>query len=118
MRVAGILQLEVNGERYDVKGNYSYNLGRPKRDAIVGMDRVHGYKEVPQTPFIEGAVTDRANLRLADLVNLTGVTATLLLANGKRIVLRDAWYAAEGTVSTEEAEIELRFEGLSADEVG
>ena len=31
-----------------------------KRDAIVGHDNVHGYKEMPQVPFMEGAVAKTA----------------------------------------------------------
>jgi len=46
-RRGGILSLNVNGVRQDAKGNFSYNLGKAKRDGIVGADRPHGYKEVP-----------------------------------------------------------------------
>jgi len=41
---------------------------------------------------------------------------TLQVANGKTIVLRNAWFAGEGTVQTEEGNIAVRFEGLSATE--
>ncbi|HEY0190804.1 MAG TPA: phage tail tube protein [Kofleriaceae bacterium] len=116
-RRAGIIQLQINGEIYDAKGNFSYNLGRPKREGMVGSDRVHGYKETPQIAFIEGAITDRGTLDLAALVTLDGATVTLTLANGKVIVLRDAWFASEGTASSEEAEIAVRFEGSNAEEI-
>ena len=39
------------------------------------------------------------------------------LANGKVVLLRDAWYAGEGNVGTEEANIQVRFEGLSGEEI-
>jgi hypothetical protein len=82
----------------------------------VGADAVHGYKEVPQVPFIEGKITDSSDLDLAELCDVVDATVTLELANGKVIVLRDAWYAGEGTVDTDEGEIGVRFEGKSADE--
>lgn len=116
-RRGGLIQFQVNGEIQDAKGNFTYNLGRPQREAIIGADGVHGYKETPQVPFIEGEITDRGNLDLDKLVSTTGATVTLELANGKVIVLRDAWFAGEGTGNTEEGNIAVRFEGMSADEV-
>jgi predicted heme/steroid binding protein len=58
-RRAGRIYFKVDGTQYDAKGSFSYNLGADKRDGIVGADGVHGYKAMPQVPFIEGAVTDR-----------------------------------------------------------
>lgn len=117
-RVGGIIQVEINGERQDAKGEWTYNLGRNKNTGVVGMDGVHGHMSEPQLPFIEGKITDRRTLDLDGLLTIEDATVTLLPANGKRIVLRNAWYAGDGTVSTSEGEIEARFEGLSADEVG
>lgn len=116
-RKGGIIQVQVNGEIFDAKGNWTYNLGRPVRETIVGADTVHGYKESPQPAFIEGEITDRGTLDLESLVTLTDATITLTLANGKVIVLRDAWFAGEGTGNTEEGNVAARFEGISADEV-
>jgi hypothetical protein len=116
-RRAGLLQLQINGEIKDAKGNFSYNLGRPKREAIIGTDGVHGFKEVPQVAFIEGAITDHGNLDLAALVTITDATVTVQLANGKVVTLRDAWFAGEGTASSEEGEIAIRFEGANAEEI-
>lgn len=116
-RRAGILFLKVNGSIQDAKGNFSYNLGKPKRESIVGADKVHGYKEMPQPAFIEGEITDSASLDLAALIATDDATITLELANGKVIVLRNAWYAGEGTGQTEEGNIQCRFEGASAEEV-
>lgn len=116
-RRAGLIQLQVNGEIFDAKGSFSYNLGRPKREAIPGADGIHGYKETPQVAFIEGAITDRGNLDVAALATGRDLTVTLTLGNDKMIVLRAAWFAAEGTGSTEEAEIPVRWEGAGAEEI-
>lgn len=113
----GTAFFKLDGNQHRVKGSWSYNLGLPKRDAIVGHDGVHGFKELPQQPFVEGVITDGADVDLAKLLKTDRATVTLELANGKVITLRDAWYAGEGTVTTEEGEIAVRFEGLSADEV-
>jgi hypothetical protein len=116
-RKGGIIQLQVNGELYDAKGSFTYNLGRPVREAIVGADTVHGYKETPQVAFVEGEITDRGTLDLEKVVTMAGATVTLELANGKVIVLRDAWFAGEGTGNTDEGNVAVRFEGRSGEEI-
>jgi len=117
-RRAGKIFLKIDGAQKDAKGSFTYNLGAEKRETIVGADTVHGYTSMPKAPFIEGAITDSGSLDVAALQALDGVTVTLELANCKTIVLRDAWYVADGDVTTEQAEIQVRFEGLSAEEMG
>jgi hypothetical protein len=112
-RRAGRIFLKIDGVLHDAKGSFSYNLGRDKRDGIVGADGIHGYKETPQIPFIEGAITDRGDLDLEALARQDNVTVTLDLVNGKTIVLANAWFAGEATVTTEEAEISVRWESRS-----
>jgi hypothetical protein len=116
-RVGGVIELKVDGSILSAKGNFTYNLGRPKREAVVGSDTVHGFKETPQACFIEGEITDHASVSLDALVSLEGTTAYLRLANGKVIVLRDAWFAGEGTGNSEEGNIAFRLEGISAEEI-
>lgn len=116
-RVGGIISLKVDGQVHLAKGNFTYNIGRPRKEGVVGHDAVHGYKELPQIPFIEGEITDSADLSLDSLTGISDATVTLELANGKTIVLRSAWFAAEGTFNTEEGNGTVRFEGLSAEEV-
>jgi hypothetical protein len=116
-RVGGIIFFKINGEQYRAKGSFTTNLGRPKREAVVGADGVHGYKEMPQVPFIEGEITDSAQLNMEALVTAKDATVVLEFANGKVHVLRDAFYAAEGNLESEEGNIEVRFEGLSAEEI-
>ncbi|MBR0650377.1 phage tail protein [Roseomonas terrae] len=114
---AGKITLKTDGMVLDAKGSFTYNIGEEKRTAIVGADRVHGYYTQPQVPFIEGIITDDAALDLGALLRGKDLTATLDLANGKTIVLRQAWYAGEGNVTTEQGEISARWEGLSATEI-
>lgn len=109
-RRAGRVYLKINGSLHDAKGSFSYNLGQDKREGIVGADGIHGYKETPQVPFIEGVITDRGDIDLELLAGDDHVTVTLELVNGKTIVLANAWFAGEGTVTTAEAEIAVRWE--------
>jgi hypothetical protein len=116
-RRGGLIFLKVDGRRYQAKGSFTCNLGVPKREAIVGTDGVHGYKEIPQPCYIEGEITDHQDLRLVDLATVQNATVTLELATGKSVVLRNAWFAGGGDLQTEEGNIGVRFEGMSAEEV-
>lgn len=116
-RRGGIIAVQVDGSVIEAKGSWSYNLGRPERESIIGADGLHGYKEVPRPAFIEGEITDRSDLDVAQLSQVNGVTVTLTLANGKVVILRDAFAAGEWSGSTEEGAITARFEGADAEEV-
>lgn len=116
-RRGGIIQVQLNGEVQEAKGNWTYNLGKPKREAIIGADGVHGFKETPQVAFIEGEITDSGTLDLARLAVMEDATVTLTLANGKVVALREAWFAGDGTGNTDEANVATRFEGAGADEI-
>jgi len=113
-RLAGTVYFKVNSIQYPAKGNFKYNLGKPKREAVIGADGVHGFTEKEQVPFIEGEITDNSDFDLEKLVMIDNATVTLELANGKVIVLSEAWYANEGDAETEEANIPVRFEGKKA----
>lgn len=116
-RVGGIIEIKANGELYSAKGSWTYNLGKPKREMVIGSDGVHGYKEMPQESYIEGAITDNSQMDLETLLTLKDATVTLTLANSKVIVLREAVFTGEGNVTTEEGEIAAKFSGKSGEEV-
>lgn len=117
-RRGGIIQVKRGGVQQEGKGEFTYNLGHPKRTAILGSGgKVQGFKEEAQAPFIEGKITDRGTLALSNLIDADDETITIELANGKTVVLRNAWYAGEGTGHSEEGEIDVRWEGLSAQEI-
>lgn len=116
-RRAGIITVQVDGEIQEAVGDFTYNLGSPKREALIGADKVHGFKETPQVAFIEGKLRDRKMLNLKKTVEADNATVTLALANGKVIVLRQAWFAGDGNASTDEATVDVRYEGLSAEEI-
>jgi hypothetical protein len=116
-RVGGIIFIKVDGSLLNAKGEFTYNLGIPKRTGVVGQDATHGFSEVPQIAYIEGTITDTDELDVESLLETRDATVTLELANGKTIVLSEAYYAADGAVTTAEGEIEARFEGIRAEEL-
>lgn len=116
-RVGGIIFLKVDGELFQAKGEFSYNINPVKRESVLGQDSIHGYSEVPKVIFIEGAVTDSDKLDLEGFQKIVDATVTLELANGKVIVLREAFYAADGDVTSSEGEIQVRFEAIAGEEI-
>lgn len=117
-RRAGIVNLDINGVVYDVVGNADYNLGVPKRDPLVGSDRVHGDKELPQAPMLKCELRDKSDLDLRTaILELRDGTVTLGVANGKDVMFEGATYTGTGNVGTEEANIEFEIYSLSAEEI-
>lgn len=117
-RRAGITFFKVDGERFDVKGTVTYDIAASgTREAIVGADGVHGFKEMPRAPFIELTITDGVDVDLAALSAKTNSTVMVELASGKVIVLRDAFQVGVLEGNSEEGEVSLRFEGKSASEI-
>ena len=116
-RIGGLIEFKADGTKFFAKGNFTYDLGVPKKEMVVGSDSVHGFKETPKMAFIEGAITDTDELDTEALFRLRDVTVTVTLANGKMIVVEEAVYAGEGQGSTEEGEIGVRFEGFRGREI-
>jgi hypothetical protein len=116
-RVAGRLFFKIDGQQYSVKAGITYNLGRPKRESMSDAEFNHYFKETAQVPSISGELIDKGDVDLAAFLELDGVTITAELANGKTIVLRNAWQTAEGETNTEESTVSFKFDGESAEEI-
>lgn len=116
-RVGGVIFFKVDGELFQAKGEFTYRINPTKREMIAGQDGVHGFKEEPVVPYIEGSITDSDELDLEGFQAIRDATVTLELANGKVIQLREAVYAHDGEVTTSEGEIGVRFEGVTGREV-
>ena len=113
-RRAGLIWVQVNGQRVEAKGTFTINAGQPLRSAITGADGIHGYAETPQVSSVEGALTDNPELDTVSLRQITNATVTVELNNGKTWVFEDAWFAGEGAMTTDESEIAIRFESRYA----
>ncbi|CAM6053540.1 unnamed protein product [Sphagnum tenellum] len=117
LRRSGTIHLKINGTLYSAKGGFKYNLGVPKNEAILDASgQAIGYKSLPQVAYFEGEIYDSRDIDLKLLCSLDDGTATLELANGKTIILRNCWYAGTGEGQTEEGTIVFRLEGRSAEE--
>lgn len=116
-RIAGVAWVKYDGRQLPIKGGWKVNFGKLKREGISGQDRVHGYKEMPGLPSIEGEVSTTADVSMATLVGITDATVTLEHANGMTYVLRNAWTADDYINETEDGKIAVKFEGMDIDEI-
>lgn len=116
-RVAGVAYVKWNGRQIAARGKWKSNILPTKREGIAGQDGVHGYKEMPRVPTIAGDVTYLEGVSVEELHEIADATITLELANGAVHVLRNAWFADESEVDTEEGSFPVKFEGISGDEI-
>lgn len=116
-RIAGVAYIKVDGRQFAARGKWKSNILPTKREGIAGQDAVHGYKEMPRVPTIQGDVSYVEGFLVEDLPKISNATIELRLANGKVHILRNAWWSDESEVDTEEGSIPVKFEGLSGEEI-
>ena len=116
-RIAGVAYVKYDGRQLPIKGSWKVGFNKLKREGIAGQDRVHGYKEAPDVPFLEGDVSTTQEVSVPGLLAITDATVTLEAANGKVYVLRNAWTANSYEIETEDGKIGVRFEGMDIDEI-
>ena len=111
--IGGTAYIKLDGVQHMSRGNWTYNHGKPTRKTVFDGNLSVGYTEEPQEPMIEGDMTVPATLDTAALVVADGITVTLELENGNVVVLRDAWFANEGTVDVNAGSMPAKFVGRS-----
>ena len=116
-RLAGVATIQVGGVNYLLQGELSYSPSTVTRETLAGQDQVHGFKEMPVASFISGILRDTNNLTVLNFNQMTNVTISLSLANGKLIVGRNMWCTGVQEVKATEATFEVKFEGQSVTEV-
>ena len=116
--VGGRVYIKVDGQQLAVRGNVTSNVGQTMtRETVTGADSVHGYTETPVAPYIQCDITERPQFSLAALNGVTEATVTAELADGRTLILRDAWQVGDLERNASEGSIgSLRFDGLSGEE--
>jgi uncharacterized protein YlzI (FlbEa/FlbD family) len=116
-RFAGIAYWNVDGRQLAVRGNLEVMASGTERAGIAGQDRVHGYSELPVVPYISGDVSLLEGTSVEDIDAVNDSTITAELANGSVYVLRNAWRAERSTINTRDGQFNVKFEGMSCDEL-
>jgi Phage tail tube protein len=109
--IAGIATLAVAGVVQQLAGPAVYSPATVKREAMIGPDGFHGWKETPVLPYAKVSIRDAGDMTVADFNAMRNITLTLNLANGKTVVGRNMGTTETVEVDTDEAKFELRFEG-------
>lgn len=110
-RLAGVATITVGGTQYLLAAKLTYSASTVTRETLAGQDQIHGFKEMPIPCFISGTFRDGNNLRVEDFNQMTNVTISVALANGKTVVGRNMWTTGVQEVDTTEGTFEIRFEG-------
>ncbi len=110
-RIAGIAYIRVDGRSYAARGNWTVSPQTTERTGIAGQDGVHGYMEVPRTPFIEGDISTTDDFDLEELHGVSDATVQCDLANGQSWVLRNAWQSGSMDINTHDGSTKVKFEG-------
>ena len=83
------------------------------RESLAGQDVIHGYGEKPKPPSISGTLRDAGSMTLQSFNDMTNVTITLELANGKTVIGRNMWTVEAQEVKTAEGTFEVKWEGFT-----
>lgn len=117
-RIAGTITFKVAGEIQACAGDFTFNLGTPEREVLIGTDgKVHGYKETTKSAFVEGNLRVRKDQDIKSFLEQDDIDAQLDLANGNSYQFIEGWCAGSGDVNTADGTLAFRFEAKSAEKV-
>ncbi len=114
--IAGTAQVTVDGTTYQLEGGLKYSPSKVKREAMMGPDGFHGWKETPIPGSITMSLRDAGSLTVADFNAMRNATVVAQLANGKIVVGRNMGSTDSQEVDTEDAKFEVKFEGPQVSE--
>ncbi len=116
-RIAGTAYVKADGVQYTLAGRLTVSPSNTEREGLAGLSGPAGYKETPRIPFVEGDVHTTADLKIADLEQITDATIKVELANGKIYLLREAWCTSALEIDASEGTVGVRFEGMEGKEL-
>ena len=116
IRVAGIATFKRDGAPYALRGTLTIQPLNTKKEAVIGVDGFHGYKEEPIAAYIEAEVTV-GSFSVKALQGVTNSTITAELPNGTVYALRQAFFAGESSIDAGDGKVKIRFEGAECVEV-
>jgi len=111
-RLGGGADLTVDGLGFSVVDEPQFRLATVAREAMKSMTSgFDGYKESPETPYIEANLRDMPGISIADFEGMTNVTVELRRNNGKVVVGQGLTCMTAIEVNVSDAKFKVRFEG-------
>ena len=109
--IAGTAQVVADGITYQLAGDAKYNPSSVKREALIGQDGFHGWKELPIPGSISMSIRDAGSLTVANFNSMRNSTVTLTLANGKTVIGRNMGTTEVNDVDSTEGKFDVKWEG-------
>ena len=110
-RVAGICYIKVDGSQLEVSGGIEIPLMDVKRESVMGLAGLAGYKESAIEPTVKLSAIFTPDFPITTLQTNIEMTITAELANGKVFTLSGAFIKGEQSFKGEDGTIELEFAG-------
>lgn len=110
-KIAGTCYIKADAEQFEVSGGVEVPLLSVKREPVMGLAGVSGYKETANKPFIKLTANVPKDFPIEKLQNATDMTVTAELANGKVYTLSEAWLDGEPSLKADEGTTDLEFVG-------
>lgn len=114
--IAGTASIVVDGATYLLDGEFKYSPSTVKREALMGMDGFHGWKETPVPGSISASIRDAGGLSVASFNAMRNVTIVAQLANGKTIIGRNMGSVDDLEVDSTEAKFGIKWQGPTVTE--
>ena len=110
-RVAGTMYVKVDGEQLEISGGFECPGMDVKREAVMSLTGVAGYKETPIKPYVKMTAIFVPDFPLETLQTNTEMTITVELANGRVYTLSGAFVENEAPTKGDDGTIDLEFAG-------
>jgi hypothetical protein len=114
--IAGVVFFKADGQQYQLRGSFNVQPNNTVREGIAGQDGVHGFKETPVVPYMEGELSDNGGLSIQDLQALDNTTFQAELKNGKTYIARNGWVEGEVVLDTTDGKVKLKICAFSIEE--
>lgn len=116
---AGLVRLSAGGNRLDISAEgVNYGYGVPKLTEIMAGDgRMAGFAGDGRPPFIECSLIDHRKMDVEAMLSAQDLTVTVVLFNGKTLVLSQASNTSENTATSSDGKIAVRWVGTSLKEI-
>ena len=115
--VAGKLDFIAGGVRWTVAGSFTIRPFQTSKEPVVGVNGPAGYKEMGVAPSIEAELITTADTRLKLFEAMSGVTASVKLANGLQYILTEAFVEGEPDINPIDGTVTVLLKGTSCDEI-
>jgi hypothetical protein len=116
-RVAGTCFFKVDGVQYSLQAGLTIDPLTTTREAMVGLDGVHGIKATPRAPTIAATLTKDESTKLAVLGRIENSTITAECADGTTYVLAEAFQSGDLSFNAGDGTFTVTFTGRSCTEI-